>query len=50
MLTLTIEVSANELSLPLGAAETVSTGAFLAGSGITVGQSLSSAGRRGDVR
>jgi hypothetical protein len=47
VLTLTIEASANELSLPSDAAENGSTGAFLAGSGITVGQSLSSTGQWG---
>ena len=47
VLTLTIEVSANELSLSLDATENGSTGAFLAGSGITVGQSLSSTGQGG---
>ena len=45
VLTMTIEVSANELSLSLDVAENGGTGAFLAASGITVGQSLSSAGR-----
>ena len=47
VLTLTVEVSANELSLAPGAAENGGTGAFLAGSGVTVGQSLFSAGQRG---
>ena len=45
VLTLTIEVSGDESGLPSGGAENGGTGAFLAGSGITVGQSVSSAGR-----
>ncbi len=45
VLTLTIEVSANELNSQLEGVENGGTGAFLAGSGITVGQGLSSAGR-----
>jgi hypothetical protein len=47
VLTLTIEVSASELSLPLDVTGNGSTGAFLAGSGITVGQSVSSARQGG---
>ncbi len=47
VLTLTVEVSANELSLPLDEAGDGSAGAFLAGSGITVGQGLSSYGLGG---
>jgi hypothetical protein len=47
VLTLTIEVSVSELSLPLDVTGNGSTGAFLAGSGITVGQGLSSTGQGG---
>ncbi len=46
-LTMTIEVSGNELSLVLDGAVYGGTGAFLAGSGITVGQNVSSAGQSG---
>ncbi len=45
VLTLTIEVPANELSVQLDVVENGGAGAFLAGSGITVGQSVSSARR-----
>ncbi len=47
VLTLTVEVSADELSLPLDEAGNGGAGAFLAGSGITVGQGLSSYGLGG---
>ncbi len=47
VLTLTIEVSGDELSVPSDGAENAGTGAFLAGSGITVGQSVFSAGLGG---
>ncbi len=45
VLTLTIEVPGSELNLQLEGAENGGSGAFLPGSGVTVGQSLSSTGR-----